>query len=140
MPFTPIATQPIVGPYPSLPVGAASLDLVFTAADPVNGNNIVADQLSYNSYAPGILPLGSIGGDIILVWNTDTNPHNFGLASQPVNGRTGDVGGGLTPSYAVGAGVISAFKLSQLAGWQDGTNNVYFKADSALVKFAILQR
>jgi hypothetical protein len=137
---TQIATQPIAGPYPALPVGAGSLDLVFTAADPVNGNYFVADQFSYNSSAPGIVPAGSIGGDYILVWNTDTNPHNFGLASVPVNGRSGDVGGGLTPSYVVGAGVVSAFKLSQLAGWQDAFSNVLFKADSALVKFAILQR
>jgi hypothetical protein len=129
-----IATQPIAGPYPSLPVAAASLDLAFTAADAVNGNYFVADQFSYNSAAPGIVPLGSIGGDYLLVWNPTGGALTFTLTSQPVNGRSGDI-----TSYSVGAGVISAFKFSNLAGWQDGSNNVYFLGAAGLM-FAVLQR
>jgi hypothetical protein len=124
---TQIAPQPVVGPYPSFPVAPASLDLVFAAAD-VSGNFFTADQIAVT------VGSGSIGGDILLVWNTDTNPHNLTISSQPLNGRTGDI-----TSYAVGAGVISAFKFSQLAGWQNGTT-VSLTADSALVKLAVLTR
>jgi hypothetical protein len=131
-----IATQPIVGPYPSLPVAPASLDLVFTAADPVNGNYFVADQFSYISAAPGNLPLGSIGGDYILVWNQAGAPATVTFTSQPdAQGRTGDI-----TTYSVAANTISALKLSNLTGWQDGTHNVYVQASAATVFFAILQR
>jgi hypothetical protein len=124
---TQIVPQPIVGPYPTLPVTAASLDLAFVAAD-VTGNFFTADQISVTVGA------GSIGGDILLVWNTDAAPHNLTISSQPLNGRTGDI-----TSYVVGAGVISAFKFSQLAGWQSGST-VTFTADNALVKLAVLTR
>src|SRR5579863_9076738 len=102
---TQIAVQPIAGPYPVVPVAPASLDLAFVAAD-VSGNFFTADAISLT------VGSNSIGGDILLVWNTDAAPHNLTITSQPLNGRSGDI-----TSYAVGAGVISAFKFSQLAGW-----------------------
>jgi hypothetical protein len=132
---TQVATQPIVGPYPTLPVGATSLDLVFTAADPVNGNYFTADQFSYLSQAPGNFPQGSIGGDYLLMWNQSGSPVTVTLTSQPVNGRTGDI-----TSYTIAANTISAFKFSNLAGWQDGTSNVYLLASSASLFLAVLQR
>jgi hypothetical protein len=101
--------------------------LTFVAAD-ITGNFFTADQIAVTVGA------GSIGGDILLVWNTDAAPHNLTIASQPLNGRTGDI-----TSYVVGPGVISAFKFSQLAGWQSGTT-VTFTADNVLVKLAVLTR
>jgi hypothetical protein len=124
---TQIAVQPVVGPYPTVPVTAASLDLVFSPAD-ITGNFFTADPISLS------VSNGSIGGDILLVWNTDAAPHNLTITSQPLNGRTGDI-----TSYVVGPGVISAFKFSQLAGWQSGST-VSFTADNVLVKLAVLTR
>jgi hypothetical protein len=136
MPATQIATQPIVGPYPALPVAPASLDLVFTAADPVNGNYFTADQFSYIASYPGAAPQGSIGGDYILVWNQTGAPATVTFTSQPdAQGRTGDI-----TTYSVAANTISALKLSALSGWQDGTNKVFVQASAATVFFAILQR
>jgi len=133
---TPIATQPIAGPYPAtLPVPAASLDLVFTAADPVNGNYFTADQFSYISAAAGINPQGSIGGDYILLWNQAGAPATVTITSQPLNGRSGDI-----VSYSIAANTISAFKFSELKGWQDNLANVYLLASAATVFIAVLQR
>lgn len=130
MPVTAITTQAIAGPFPTLPVAATSLDLVWTAGDPANGNEFAADNLVTSG------PQGSIGGDILLAWNTDTNPHNLTLQSQPdAQGRSGDI-----TNYQVGAGVISAFKYSEFTGWSDVNGNVLLTTDSALVKFAIVRR
>jgi hypothetical protein len=125
-------TQSVVGPYPTLPLPPASLDLVFNAADNVNGNFFTADPPIIINPATGT----TIGGDIILVWNTDTNPHNLTITSQPdVAGRVGDI-----TTYVVGAGVISAFRLSQVVGWTNISGAVTLSADSPLVKIAIIQR
>jgi hypothetical protein len=133
---TQVTTQPIAGPYPAtLPVPATSLDLVFTAADPVNGNYFTADQFSYQSQAAGISPQGSIGGDYILLWNQGGAPATVTITSQPLNGRSGDI-----VSYSIAANTISAFKFSSLAGWQDNLANVYLLASAATVFIAVLQR
>src|SRR5208282_2358985 len=133
---TQVTTQPVAGPYPAtLPVPATSLDLVFTAADPVNGNYFAADQFSYISTAPGISPQGSIGGDVLLIWNQAGSPATVTITSQPLNGRSGDI-----VSYSVAANTISAFKFSDLAGWQDNLANVYLQASAATVFLAVLQR
>jgi hypothetical protein len=123
-----IATQSIAGPYPALPVGAAALDLVFTAVDAVNGNYFVADQVqpAFN---------GTLGGDIILVFNPTGGALTISFTSQPdAAGRKGDI-----TTYSVGAGVISALKLSQLVGWEDVSNFVYFLGAAGLT-VAVLKR
>lgn len=126
MPATQIAVQPIVGPYPALPVAASSLDLVFSAVDAVNGNFFVADQISSN------LPGGTIGGDILLVNNPTVGALTITFTSQPLNGRSGDI-----TAYSVGAGVTSAFKYSQLVGWADVSNSVFFTAQAGLLVAAL---
>jgi hypothetical protein len=123
-----VATQAVQGPYPSLPVTAASLDLVFSAVDAVNGNYFVADPITQNG------PQGTIGGDVLLVSNPTGAPLTITFTSQPLNGRSGDI-----TSYSIGAGVTSAFKYSLLAGWADGSNFVYFLAAAGLL-VAILKR
>jgi hypothetical protein len=129
MPPTLIATQAVQGPYPTNPVVAPTLDLTFTAADVSNGNYFVGDPVTSS------LPQGSVGGDVLLVTNTDTAAHTITFTSQPLNGRSYDI-----TSYSVGAGVTSAFKYSQLAGWADVSGNVYFTATSALLLVAVLKR
>jgi len=127
-----IATETVAGPYPTLPVGAASLDLSWQAADVVNGNYFAADSLI--GYGRGVA--GNGGGDTLLVWNTDAAPHNLTIKSQPDDaGRSSDI-----TAYVVGAGVVSAFNFSNFAGWADGSNFVYISADNATVKFAILKK
>ena|SRR5579863_1558252 len=127
MPATQVPTQAIAGPYPSLPVGLAALDLTLTAVDAVNGNYFTANAVSN-------LPQGSIGGDILLVSNPTGGALTITFTSQPLNGRSGDI-----TTYSVGAGVHSAFKYSQLAGWADANGNVFFTAAAGLL-VAVLQR
>src|ERR1700730_166120 len=131
MPPTVITTEAVVGPYTATPVAANFLDIAFTAADVANGNSFVVDA----------------NGDILIVWNTDTASHNFTLTSQTDSPylRVGDI-----TTYAVGAGVVSMYNLqpnvdgapsiatSLVPGWTDFFNTVYFSADNALVKFAII--
>jgi hypothetical protein len=128
MPPTQIPTQAVQGPYPTLPVTPTSLDLVFTAADIANGNFFVANPVTS-------LPVGNIGGDVLLVWNNTAGALAFSISSQPLNGRTGDV-----TSYTIAANTISAFKFSSLAGWTDANGNVFISSPSASVLFAITQR
>src|SRR5271168_1781423 len=105
-----IATQPIQGPYPVEPVSPSSLSVVFTAADNVNGNYFVADPLTP-------LPQGTVGGDILLVQNTNVGTAAFTLTSQPDSaGRSAD--SSLAP-YQLPANSITAFKFSDFDGWVD---------------------
>jgi hypothetical protein len=125
---TQVATQNPVGPYPSLPVGAGSLDLTLTAVDSVNGNYFIADPVS-------VLPQGSIGGDTLLVYNPTAGALVITFTSQPLNGRSGDIA-----AYSVGAGVLSAFKFSSFSGWAlNPTNQVFFTGAAGLL-VAIIQR
>lgn len=129
MPPTLIATTAVPGPYPTLPIAPLSLDLAFTAADPVNGNYFVADPVTS-------LPVGNLGGDILLVWNTVGTPAAFSLSSQPdAAGRVGDIA-----SYTIAPNTVSAFKYSSLVGWADATGNIYISSPVATVLFAILRR
>jgi hypothetical protein len=116
---TNIATQTPKGPYPAGGVvSALALDLAWAAADVSNHNEFVYT-----------------GREILLVWNTDTASHNLTLTSAPdEHGRSGDIG-----SYAVAAGVVSAFNFrSGSAGWLESDGHVYFQADDATMKFAII--
>jgi hypothetical protein len=133
-----IATQPVLGPYPTQPVAPNSLNLAFTAVDIVNGNYFVADPFSYLSQAPGNFPQGSIGGDVLLVWNNTAGSVAFNLTSQPDGaGRQAD--GSLAP-YQIPANTIMAFKFSAIAGWADGSGFIYMSCAVAGVLVAVLQR
>lgn len=128
MPATQVPVQNPVGPYPTLPVAPTSLDIAFTAVDAVNGNFFSANQISVT------LPASTAGGDILLVNNPTGGALTITFTSQPLNGRSGDI-----TTYSVGAGLTSAFKYSQLVGWQDANNNVFFTAAAGLL-VAVLQR
>ena len=129
MPATQVVTQNPVGPYPNLPVGAASLDIVFSAVDAVNGNYFQADGNPVS-----VRPEGTIGGDVLLVNNPTGGALTITFTSQPLNGRSGDI-----TAYSVGAGVTSAFKYSNLVGWADVNGKVFFTAQAGLL-VAALQR
>jgi len=124
MPATLIATQAVQGPYPTLPIAPTGLDLAFTAVDAVNGNYFVADQSA----------AGVGNGDILVVNNPTGGALTITFTSQPLNGRSGDIA-----TYSVGAGVHSAFKYSQIAGWADANGFVYFTAAAGLT-VVILKR
>jgi|HubBroStandDraft_1064217.scaffolds.fasta_scaffold420241_1 hypothetical protein len=135
---TQITTQPVLGPFPTQPVTPGSLNLVFTPVDTVNGNYFAADPFSYFSQAPGNFPQGSIGGDVLLVWNNTGGSVAFTLTSQTDSaGRSAD--GSLAP-YQIAANTIMAFKFSSFNGWADGSGFVYPQCAVAGVQIAVLQR
>lgn len=131
MAATQVFTTPIIGPYTTTPVTATGLDVAFTAADPTNGNYFNVDTPN---------------GDVLIVWNTDSSSHHFTLSSvvdSPFD-RTGDI-----TSYVVGAGIISMYNLecgvsgtadTAVVGWSNNFGQILFSADSALIKFAIIER
>jgi hypothetical protein len=125
-----IVTESVVGPYTTTPVAATDLNLTWTPADPVNGNQLVYDAPS---------------GDILLAWNQDyVTPHNFTLTSTPDSPflRTGDI-----TNYALAGGQIMAYYLGNFpanipSGWSTligGSYYINFLADSSSIVFAILQ-
>jgi hypothetical protein len=98
--------------------GASSpqLDATFTPADPVSFNMFTAT-----------------GRDILVIWNSDTNPHTFTLHSAPdAAGRIADV-----VNYPVLAGAYAQVIIPASALFTQTDGNVYIDADSALVKFLL---
>lgn len=113
--LTPIAP---LGPYPSLPVAANALDLTMTAADATN-----KQQVLFN------------GPKLILAQNTHASTaYTVTFTSKGDNrNRTGDV-----TSYQLEAGDIIAFKIDNAEGWQQADGYLYFEANNAAVKFAVI--
>jgi hypothetical protein len=106
-----------VGPYPTLPVSANSLDITFTAADTVNKEQFAA------------------GADtLVLVWNTHaTTTYTVTITSVADDkGRTGDV-----TTYSLSAGEIAAFRIRK-PGWMQSDGNIYMEASNAAIKYAVL--
>lgn len=100
-------------------VVAGDLALTFTASDTVNGNSFPAT-----------------GKEILLVQNTDTVAHNFGIASvaDPL-GRTDSS----LSAYSVPASTVCAIQMSQLGGWIQSNGSVNLTSTSNLLKFAVLR-
>jgi hypothetical protein len=119
MPRTNIAAQTPVGPFPAGgAVSAAALKITLTAADTSNQNK-----------AP------FSGKDVLLAYNSDTGSHTITITSAPdEHGRSADIS-----SYSIPAGEIHMFSFRQGgAGWQQADGNIYFQANDATVKFAVL--
>lgn len=111
-------TTPL-GPYPSLPVAANALDMVMTAADVANLNQIVIDGPGY-----------------ILVQNTGGVDYTFTLTSAPDQQlRTGDIG-----PYTISADELMIFKIDQTKGWVQPDGNIYLQASNAAVKIGWIRR
>lgn len=108
-----------VGPHPSLPVAANSLDLAWTAADTVNFNQF------------------QIQGPVtILVRNVHaTTAFTFTLTSAPDSRkRTGDVG-----PFTLQAGEVAAFYVNNMEGWQQTDGFFYLQGNDASVQFCIVR-
>jgi len=117
MPRTTVTKQAVVGPYPTMPVAANSLNITLVAADVANGNQ----------FAPS-------GDDVLLVLNSDgANPYTFTVTSVPdEKGRTGDIA-----TYSLAAGAYAAFRLKK-TGWIQSDGNIYLNGSNAAIKFAVL--
>lgn len=107
-----------VGPYPTLPVTADSLDIAFTAADATNKEQ----------FAPS-------GDDLIIAWNSGASPYTITITSvaDPVTKRTGDI-----TTYSLAAGDHAAFRIKK-QGWMQSDGMVYIEASNAAVKWSVLQ-
>lgn len=76
------------------------------------------------------------GNDVIVVQNTDSGSHTWTLSS--VADPFGRTASGPT-SESIAAGAIRIFGPLQLTGWVQSDGKVYLAADSALVKFGVIQ-
>src|SRR6266545_7195780 len=87
-----------------------------------------ADAGSKDQFAP-------TGTELILIQNTDANPHTWTLTSiaDPF-GRTKDV-----TAESIAAGAIRTFGPLELTGWVQSDGFIYLEADSALVKFGVIK-
>lgn len=111
MPPTTIVAQSVPGAY-----SATGLIVTETAADPVNGNDVLAtDNL------------------ILTVRNAGASGRLFVITSvaDSVTGRTGDI------SVTIAAGELRQFRL-QRAGWANGSNKIVFTGAHADLKLSVL--
>ena len=106
-----------LGAYPTLPVVADSLDLVWVVATPASDEQFTIT-----------------GKEIILAWNTGATPHTITVTSVAIHGRTGDI-----TAYSIGADDIAILPLPVSGFKQVADGKCYFEADNAEVKFAILK-
>jgi hypothetical protein len=94
-----------------------------TAADTVSNNSVVLT-----------------GNEIVIAVNTDTATHTVTISSTPdVEGRTGDITADVVP---VAVGGLSGFRVYQrfpLNGYLQADGNLYLTANSALIKFIVIQ-
>lgn len=75
-------------------------------------------------------------GDILLVQNSGASPHNVTITSiADEYGRLGSI-----TSEAVAAGVVKSFGPFKEPGWQQADGMLYFEADHAEIKFAVLRQ
>jgi len=94
-----------------------------TAADVANFNSIVLT-----------------GNEVVIAVNTDTATHTVSITSAPdAEGRTGDITADVVP---VAVGGLSGFRIYQrfpLTGYLQTDGNLYLQANSALIKFIVIQ-
>jgi hypothetical protein len=100
-------------------VVAGDLTVTMAASDATNGNSF---------------PM--TGNEILVVQNTDTVAHTFGVTSvADVEGR---VDSSLS-AYSVAASAIVAIEASILKGWQEADGNLYLTSSNILLKFGVLR-
>lgn len=110
-------TTPL-GPYPTLQPAADSMDLILTAADTTNNNQILLD-----------------GPVILVAHNTGASARTITItsAADPQN-RTGDIS-----AYSIGAGEYWAMKIDQIPGWKQSDGYLYLQANNAEVKIGAIR-
>ncbi len=112
--ITPIA---VLGPYPTLQPAANALDIALTAADVANKNQ------------------AAVAGSrqLLLAFNSGATPHTVTITSiADEHSRSGDI-----TAYSLGAGEAMGFVLKQ-PGWRQADGKLYFEANDAEVKFAVI--
>ena len=113
-----VAAQTLPGAYPALPLGAGSRTLALQAADATN--------FQYT-------PLVS-GKTVVIAENTDTGAHTVTFTSVPDNqNRPGDI-----TAYSIAAGVVAIFGPFATLGWNQAGGQLWFQANDATVKFAVI--
>lgn len=74
------------------------------------------------------------GKEVILAWNTGATDHTATVTSvEDPYGRTEDMG-----PYTISAGEIARLGPFSNVGWRQADGKLYFEADHAEVKFAVL--
>ena len=113
--ITPVA---LVGPYPTLQPAVNTLDIALTAADVANKNQ--AAQAGSRQ--------------ILIAYNSgSTVPRTVTITSAADDkNRTGDI-----TAYSLGIGELMAFVLKS-GGWRQSDGKLYFEADNAEIKFAVI--
>ena len=97
---------------------AAAVETIMTAEDVTNHSQFVAN-----------------GNDLILIQNTDASAHTWTFTSTAdPYGRVRDI-----TAQNIPAGKIYVFGPANLAGWVQSDGKIYLQADSALVKFGVIQ-
>lgn len=110
-------TAPL-GPYPSLPPAADSMDLILTAADITNNNQILLD-----------------GPILLIAQNTGASVRTITISSAPDGQkRTGDIA-----AYSIGAGEYFCMKIDQTSGWVQADGYLYLQANNAEVKIGAIR-
>jgi len=103
-----------VGPYPVGQPGANTADITFTAASVANKEQCALD-----------FPV------IVLCWNTDgADPYTVTFDTISETAITG---------YTLQAGEIAAFEFRG-HGWKQADGYLYFEANNAAIKFAVLKK
>lgn len=105
--------------YTLTPVGAAQglLDKAFQASDNTNGNFFV-----------------SSGSDLLIVWNTDTNPHTFTIQSA-----ADQFGRFQTVTYNILANAFAAVRITTQSIYTQANGQVILGTSSNLISFLPLQ-
>lgn len=102
-------------------VAPASYDVVpasftWTATDAVNGNSFV-----------------HTGRQLLLIWNSDTNPHVVTVTSVPdASGRTGD------STKNINGGAYYVFQLFPAAGWRQTDGTIHVTSADPTLKMAVI--
>lgn len=123
MPRTTIPAASIitpVGSYPTLPVTALALDLIWQAADPTNFNQFAFPQGKFVILARNVH--ATIGYTVTLTSAIDERR------------RTGDI-----TTYALAATKQLAFFLDSTPGWIQTDGMFYLTGSNASVEFCIIK-
>jgi hypothetical protein len=98
---------------------AGDLTLTMTASDTVNGN-----------------AFQSTGREMLIVQNTDTVAHTFGITS--IADQLGRVDTSLS-AYSVAGSGIAVIHLDTLSGWRQSNGQIFLTSTSALLKFGVVR-
>ena len=112
-----LTAQTTPGAYPSLPIGANSLDLAWYAGDNVNGNEATIIE----------------GKTLVLADNTDAAAQTITFTSvNDAYGRPGDI-----TAYSIGIGEFAIFGPFKAAGWAH-SGKLWIDVSDADVKLCVI--